>query len=455
MAPAVQCSADDNKLKKREDMVLELHLAVQAGKPTDVRKLLERGAAVSSRDGAGRTPLLWAIALGLEDIAKVLLVNTKRQSLGIGDERGKTPLHYAAAVGRAELCRILLDRGAPLGARDAFGSTPLHEAAAGFGPAVSELLVGRGADCELEDRHGRRPRDVALEVGARYNARVVGASEEELLAGGKRRRRPSAAPGLQLGAPAAPRPCEATQQEVEHTAAERKPSALEGLLSAWRGTEARALLERQNSGGQSSGRSPSPREAAAQAKLESALTAWKDSEAAVRQRDVPEPDCVAVKSADGTVAETNGSGGLDSRQGGEAAVNGNASSNVSRALAVGEDVGARRGVGAEGTGRGLRADATEEATWANVHKLLAGLGRLELPSGNLVTSERRADARLRRTASSPDASWCTEWDAVARRGERESHAAQEAGAEDAQLILRLGLHWGRPAVTSSLIVAAN
>lgn len=449
-----------------DDNVSELHMAVQAGKTNAVRKLLERGAVVSSRDGAGRTPLLWAITMGLDDIAKVLLVNTRRQSLCVGDRHGKTPLHYAAAVGNAELCRILLDRGAPLDARDAFQRSPLHEAGATVGSAVVELLVGRGANVGATDTSGRLPRDVALEVRSQQSARALGATEEELLHGAEGRCRsqvPREAAGAEPSCTTSVAAAEACSIAVG-----RGPSALEELLGAWKSAEVKTKEERDSV--------RNPRKAEARSKLESALAAWKDSAAAhvLHEAASTEVSPLAEVGAVGNPVDRADRAGCEEKpHGSRAAISCSPGGKKQKVTQLAQkEVGTALGgshLGGSSVVSGHQADARDRATWASVQDLLLiGLGRLELPrqaSGEVPpanTAGRPRSHGLRRTASSPeDASHCTEWDAATWLGgssacdlQREV-LAKEARVSELQRARPPAPRWSRLPPMAALAVAAN
>ncbi|CAI5536292.1 unnamed protein product [Closterium sp. Naga37s-1] len=156
----------------------ELHAAVLSGRILAVRRFIDRGARVTARDKIDRTPLHWAVAVGLEDIAKILLISTPPRSLKAGDKYGRTVLHYAAASGNVSLARVMINRGALVNAEDQRLVTPLHLAAEQVNPEMVQLLMGHGALCGAADAEGRTPRDYAERVGSAHCARLLREAEE-------------------------------------------------------------------------------------------------------------------------------------------------------------------------------------------------------------------------------------------------------------------------------------
>lgn len=95
------------------------------------RLLIEHGADANWANGEGRTPLMAAAAVGLCDVARLLLdsgagVNAATPSAGEApdgeDETGWTPLLSAVANCRGEVARLLLELGADVTARTSLGN---------------------------------------------------------------------------------------------------------------------------------------------------------------------------------------------------------------------------------------------------------------------------------------------------------------------------------------------
>lgn len=125
--------------------------AVHAAAATDslelLNALLERGANLDLKDGAGHTALRQAARAGALRVARVLLEHGAGHDFGNG-KSGGTALHAAAAGGHPEIVGLLLDRGADPNATDASQATPLHAAVRQNGarsPEIVRLLLAKGA----------------------------------------------------------------------------------------------------------------------------------------------------------------------------------------------------------------------------------------------------------------------------------------------------------------------
>ena len=100
-----------------------MHWAVQRQDNTTVSLLLEHDADANARDGAGATPLFYA-------------VNVDR-------------------IKNLDVAKTLLERGSDVNARNSAGATPLLYAVERNHPDVSELLLEHGADASVIDAKGR------------------------------------------------------------------------------------------------------------------------------------------------------------------------------------------------------------------------------------------------------------------------------------------------------------
>lgn len=200
-----------------------LQLAIVNGQAKAAGFLLEHGAAASSQDWKGNTPLHEAarlpvgarefLTLLLDRGAKLEAVNNERSTpLQVALMRGTTeavefllekganpnpptgpmgmsPLHIAALMGRKEAAESLLRRKANVGAQDAMnGQLPLHWAALGGAarmrkelppgtaqdyPATVLLLLDRGADVNATNRLGGTALHLAVASGAPAMARLL------------------------------------------------------------------------------------------------------------------------------------------------------------------------------------------------------------------------------------------------------------------------------------------
>lgn len=135
-----------------------LHLAIaRLGSVDSMRALLDAGASTERKGRGGRTPLLYAIHLHLEEKARVLLDGGA--AVNTADEDGSTPLHLviatplhlgiAAKQVRRPLIRRIIDARPDINRPNRDGRTPLFDAVKLDRPRVVNLLLEHGADREL------------------------------------------------------------------------------------------------------------------------------------------------------------------------------------------------------------------------------------------------------------------------------------------------------------------
>lgn len=104
----------------------EIHDAAAAGDLARVQALLKSNPElVSSKNGAGVTPLHFAAQKGRRDIAEFLIAS--KADVNASDNNGDMPLHMAAAFGYADVAAILIANKAEVNAKDEQeNATPLH-----------------------------------------------------------------------------------------------------------------------------------------------------------------------------------------------------------------------------------------------------------------------------------------------------------------------------------------
>jgi ankyrin repeat protein len=129
-----------------------LHAAVAVGHEEMVRLLLEKGADVNAKgeDPAGQTPLHIAAQNGNERVVRILL--DRGANIAAKYANGETALHRAAATGKENMVLLLLDRGVDIVAESDIGDTPLSRAAVFGHKGAVELLLKKGSNAMLE-RH--------------------------------------------------------------------------------------------------------------------------------------------------------------------------------------------------------------------------------------------------------------------------------------------------------------
>jgi Ankyrin repeats (3 copies) len=128
---------------------VDLHSAVARGDADAVRALLAGGAALTSTDEDGRTPLEVADD---PDIARLLI----SAGAPVRTNGRTTPLHRAVEFGWTDVAEMLLDRGADPGSRDEYGDLPQDLLPAGPSPLRDRMARrlryhGRSARLGLDD----------------------------------------------------------------------------------------------------------------------------------------------------------------------------------------------------------------------------------------------------------------------------------------------------------------
>ena len=145
-------------------MSQELIAAAQAGDATQVKNLLDNGAAHSATDEAGETALMHAAHGG--HLAAVQVLIAAGADVNAKSPQGWTALAKAAYNGETErgyveVIEVLHKAGASLDERIFFGITPLMLAAGGGDAPVVEWLINAGADVLAANEGGRTARLMA------------------------------------------------------------------------------------------------------------------------------------------------------------------------------------------------------------------------------------------------------------------------------------------------------
>jgi len=126
--------------------------AAEAGDMVALRRQLDAGVPVDSRDARGRTALLAAAHANRIDEARLLI--ERGADVNAKDEMQDSPFLYAGAQGRLVILRMTLAAGADLRSTNRYGGTALIPAAHhGHVETVRELLK-TGIDIDHVNRLG-------------------------------------------------------------------------------------------------------------------------------------------------------------------------------------------------------------------------------------------------------------------------------------------------------------
>ena len=137
--------------------------AVSRGKLEAVRRLLDGGVPVMSRDPKQWTPLHVAVATGQAAIVDLLL--DRGADVHARHSQGSPPLFLACNKPYAAVVERLLRAGAKANEAGAAGVTPVIIAASFGQTAVLRALRRAGASLEVTDAAGRTPLHCAAEEG--------------------------------------------------------------------------------------------------------------------------------------------------------------------------------------------------------------------------------------------------------------------------------------------------
>lgn len=117
---------------------------IEMGGLYSIKFALDRGADVNSYDNAGKTALMIAVSLGLDDVVSLLLeYGAKIDQMG---DHGDTALGIAALKGYDDIVQLLLVSGASPDAGKNRGKTALSQAVMRNSLTITKMLIAWGAD---------------------------------------------------------------------------------------------------------------------------------------------------------------------------------------------------------------------------------------------------------------------------------------------------------------------
>ncbi len=132
-----------------------LHKAIRQCNLKAIRKMIELGVSVESRDPVGRTPLFQAVRLGEQRLTEELLV--AGASPDGADDEGNTPFMEAVKTGDKHILERLLLEHPQVNKRNQLGETALILAVREGNTTFTRLLLKHGAEVNLADQRGRTP----------------------------------------------------------------------------------------------------------------------------------------------------------------------------------------------------------------------------------------------------------------------------------------------------------
>jgi ankyrin repeat protein len=147
--------------------------AIQARDIARSHELIKLNYEANSRDcETGSTPLIEAIALGLDEIVNQLIL--RGADVNRAAKGGATPLMVASFYCSGELVRALLESGASLAATDKSGTSALHRTAQNCEQGkIVGLLLRAGADPNSRTKLGETPLHTAAFYGNEAAVRLL------------------------------------------------------------------------------------------------------------------------------------------------------------------------------------------------------------------------------------------------------------------------------------------
>jgi ankyrin repeat protein len=122
---------------------------------------------------AGVTPLHYAAACNMHDIATFLIVEHSQDVNAWDFKRGETPLHVSSRLGHVEISRVLLKHGADIEARDIFYFSALEWATLNGHVELAQVFLEHGADANAQDKKSCTPLYWASGAGRLAVAQVL------------------------------------------------------------------------------------------------------------------------------------------------------------------------------------------------------------------------------------------------------------------------------------------
>lgn len=135
---------------------------------SELRRALDDGFDINSKDADGRTALMHAV---LDSEPDVKLIESLLESGADANAQDKgqqwSSLHFAARDNKKAVVSVLLGYGPKVDMLDVFGNTPLWRAVMSFDgdASVISMLLEAGASPSKENKSGVSPRSLAETMG--------------------------------------------------------------------------------------------------------------------------------------------------------------------------------------------------------------------------------------------------------------------------------------------------
>ena len=147
---------------------INLLIAADKGYPSEVVRLLDKGANVDFATYEGVTALMYAAQRGHEKVVQILLEKGADPDKKPND--GNTALHGAAMFNNLDVVEILLKNNANIDVRNKKGITPLIIATGYNYFILTDMLLFYGADPDIKDEKGN---DALLTATYKENFEII------------------------------------------------------------------------------------------------------------------------------------------------------------------------------------------------------------------------------------------------------------------------------------------
>lgn len=221
------------------------------GDVAQIKMHIAKGSNFKAMDQYGYTPLTRAIEGHHPEAAK-LIIESDKADINSKDRAGKTPLMIAiASVAKPEEMSValaLVAKGADVKAKNAYDQTALHIAIQTGQREIAEALIAKGVDVSGADKSGQTPLSLAMQRNDAEMADLLkkhGAKEPVMNAsspygdyayGGN--------PGAPQG-PGAAAPSRRAEIQIDPNAIRAEIKAFEGLAAALKAVDDKSEAEQQ------------------------------------------------------------------------------------------------------------------------------------------------------------------------------------------------------------------
>lgn len=137
--------------------------AAISGNSTEIKKMIEGGVDINTRDNTGATPLLRASLNGHLDVVDALI--KAGADVNLQDSDGLTPIWSASENGYSDIVKALIRADANVNISDNYGVMPLAIASENGHSDIVRMLVDAGADVNHQNNRGETAIFLAVEAG--------------------------------------------------------------------------------------------------------------------------------------------------------------------------------------------------------------------------------------------------------------------------------------------------